>query len=204
MKIEKLSLNKIRVTVTTGELNVWNINPKEISPDLPQLRAFIASLLEQSYDGIDEELINSNILVEARPHGDDFVFVITRMSADYKNIQKEIARSVKKQKFLSGNYKAKTVSENPCSYFAFDSLAAFAEMLCAVGCEPFIDTKLYRAKDELYLHVGRLRPDFKKLCMILSEYAKPLGHDASFVAYINEHASLFAQYNDFGAIKRCY
>ena len=204
MKIEKLSTDKIKVTVTAEELNIWNINPREISPDLPQLKDFIASLIRQSYDTVDDEILNSNVLVEARPQGENFVFVITRVGHDYENIQKQISRCVKKQKFLSGNYAARIVSGQAMSYFLFDSLEDFCQMLSAVGCKALEDTLLYKAGNEFYLRVKRCKNDFNRLCMILSEYAKAMGHDAWVKAYISEHATIFAGFEDYEALRRCF
>ena len=204
MKIEKLSTDKIKVTVTSDELDTLDINPREISPDLPQLKDFIASLIKQSYNTTDEELLNSNILVEARPQGENFVFVITRVGNDYEKIQKQISGYVKKQKFLSGNYIPRIVSEDAMSYFLFDSLYDFCQMLAAVGAEFMKDTILYKKQDKFYLGVKRRQNDFNKLCTILNEYAKPLGHDICTGAYICEHAVKFAEYKDYENLKRCF
>ena len=106
MKIEKLGSNKIKVTVTPSELNVWDINPQSITPDSPQLREFIASLLAQSAEETGFDLASASILVEARPQGNDFVFVITRMA--YEDTQRELTRAIIRKKLLNGQYKAKT------------------------------------------------------------------------------------------------
>lgn len=204
MKIEKLSTDKIKVTVTPEELNTWDINPREISPDLPQLKDFIASLIKQSYDADDDELLNSNILVEARPQGENFVFVITRVGYDYEKIQKQISGCVKKQKFLNGNYTSRIVSQNSMSYFIFDSLDDFCQMLNSVDCDMMQDTILYKSQNEFYLGIKRCKSDFTKLCTILSEYAKPIRHNVVINAYIHEHAVKFAEYKDYEALKRCF
>ena len=204
MKIEKLSTDKIKVTVTPEELNVWDINPREISPDLPQLKDFIASLIKQSYNASDDELLNSNILVEARPQGENFVFVITRVGYDYEKMQKQISGYVKKQKFLNGNYTPRVVSQNAMSYFMFDSLDDFCQMLDSVGYELLRDTVLYKSQNEFYLGIKRCRDDFNKLCVVLSEYAKPMGHDICTDAYIHEHAVKFAEHKDYEALRRCF
>ena len=204
MKIEKLSLNKIRVTVSEGELNIWDINPREISPDMPQLKNFVASLLKQSCNEIGEELFGSNVLVEARPQGEDFVFVITCVGNDYENIQKEIAKSVKKQKFLRGDYKARAYKESAYSYFEFATLCDFSHMLKSVGIKELEATKLYKSNDKFYLQIERAHPDFERICMIMSEYASATHHARSFCAYIEEHANAYATHKDFDAISRCY
>ncbi|MBE7026558.1 MAG: adaptor protein MecA [Ruminococcaceae bacterium] len=204
MKIEKLSTDKIKVTVTPEELDTWDINPREISPDLPQLKDFIASLIKQSYNASDDELLNSNILVEARPQGENFVFVITRVGGDYEKIQKQISGCVKKQKFLNGNYTPRIVSEDAMSYFLFDSLDDFCQMLGSVGCKALQDTVLYKAQDGFFLGIKRLGSDFKKICSLVSEYAKSAGHDAAVNAYICEHTTKFAEYKDYEALRRCF
>lgn len=202
MKIERLSADKIKVTVSPIELDGWNINPKAISPDSPQLREFIASLITQSCRNTGVELLGSNILVEARPQGSDFVFVITKVSPEFESMKREISRSIKRQKLMSGQYRIKGRRCTGHTYFCFDSLEDFAHMLISVGCKAFIGTALYRFENKFCLEVRKDAPEYGKCCSILSEYAKRA--DSSFDICIGERARIFAQYSDYDAIVRCY
>lgn len=74
MKIEKLGSNKIKVTVTPSELNVWDINPQSITPDSPQLREFIASLLAQSAEETGFDLASCQHFGRGAPTGKRLCF----------------------------------------------------------------------------------------------------------------------------------
>ncbi len=146
MKIEKLSSNKIRVTVTPSELTVWDINPQAISPDSPQLKEFIASLLAQSAEETGFDLASTSILVEARPQGNDFVFVITQLAYGIEETRKEFTRAIIRKKLLSGQYRAKSSSAPALSYFRFGALSDFAAFWRAAGPDGMDGAVLHEAE----------------------------------------------------------
>ena len=202
MKIEKFGSDRIKVTVSPVELDDWNINPKAISPDSPQLREFIASLIAQSCGSTGVELMGSNILVEARPQGDDFVFVITRVSPEFESMRRQIARSLKKQKLLNGQYKIKRGDTSESEYFIFNTLADFAYMLRDTGCKMFSDTTLYRYENKFCLELRKSSSDYQKCLCALSEYASCAKKGIGL--HLSEHAEKFAGIGDYDAIMRIY
>lgn len=203
MKFQKLDSNKIKVTVTPSELTVWDINPQAIAPDSPQMREFIASLLMQSAQEIGFDFASASILVEARPHGSDFVFVITRVSPDAVAAQKELTRAAIRKKLLNGQYRAKSVGSDTASYFKFDSLSAFAAFLRAEGAAELHDASLYKADGAYFLTINKPQACSARLCALVSEYALQIC-GAAFGAYLREHGSVIAKQEDFDKLARCY
>lgn len=198
MKIEKLSSNKIRVTVTPSELTVWDINPQAISPDSPQLKEFIASLLAQSAEETGFDLASASILVEARPQGNDFVFVITRLVYGIEETQKELTRAIIRKKLLNGQYRAKSSSAPALSYFRFESLTDFAAFWRAAGPAGMEGAALYEAEGQYLLGLRRTEA---RLRLLAEEFAAPVG---SAELYLREHGRVFARAEDFDALARCY
>lgn len=203
MKIERLSSNKIKVTVTPGELTVWDINPKAISPDSPQLREFITALLAQSADETGFDLTSASILVEARPQGSDYVFVITRMAQGFDQTQRELTKAIIRKKLLNGQFRAKQSETPASSYYGFDSLADFAALLRTAGCENLAGTALYQVGSQYYFAVNDALVEHKHLCALASEFAAS-AHGNSFGAYLAEHGRVFAESDRFAALARCY
>lgn len=201
MKIEKLGSNKIKVTVTPSELNVWDINPQSITPDSPQLREFIASLLAQSAEETGFDLASASILVEARPQGNDFVFVITRMA--YEDTQRELTRAIIRKKLLNGQYKAKSSAAPALSFYRFRSLPEFAAFWRAEGARDLQEAALYRADGGYYLGIKRAQKDYARVCALVSEYAAPVDA-AGFDAYLGEHGGLIVKQDIFDDLSRCY
>lgn len=202
MKIERLSSNKIKVTVTPGELTVWDINPQAISPDSPQLREFITALLAQSADETGFDLASASILVEARPQGSDYVFVITRMAQGYDHTQREITKAIIRKKLLNGQYRTKKSETPTSSYYGFGSLADFAALLRAAQHEDFSGTALYQSGSQYYFAIDT-QQEHTHLRALASEFASSL-HDSSFGAYLSEHGRIFAESDRFSALARCY
>lgn len=203
MKIEKLGIGKIKVTVSHSELNTWNINPKSISPDSPQLKEFIGSMIARSAGETGIELSGSNVLVEARPQGEDFVFIITTVGNDTDKMKTEIIKTIKRQKLMSGQYKAATKIESKNSYFEFDTLPLFAEMLRCTGLSWLDTSVLYKGENGYLLSLDKQHPLYERTSLTISEYAKKLPDSASD-AYVSEHAKPFASAKDFDTLMRCY
>lgn len=200
MKIEKLSSNKIRVTVTPSELTVWDINPQAISPDSPQLKEFIASLLAQSAEETGFDLASTSILVEARPQGNDFVFVITQLAYGIEETRKELTRAIIRKKLLSGQYRAKSSSAPALSYFRFGSLTDFAAFWRAAGPDGMDGAVLYEAEGAYILGLRRAET---RLRLLAEEFAEPAGSNG-FELYLREHGRVFARAEDFEALARCF
>lgn len=203
MKIEKLGIGKIKVTVSHTELDTWNINPKAISPDSPQLKEFIGTMIARSAGETGIELSGSNVLVEARPQGEDFVFIITTVGSDTDKMHREILKSIKRQKLMSGEYKAAAKTESTRTYYSFNSLSDFAHMLKSAGCDTFEDTLLYRGDGIYLLAIEKMHPLYDRCCAHLCEYAKE-HRSAGCDLYSQERASVFAKSCDYDAIMRSY
>lgn len=203
MKIEKLGIGKIKVTVSHTELDTWNINPGAISPDSPQLKEFIGSMIARSAGETGIELSGSNVLVEARPQGDDFVFIITTVGSDTDKMHREILKTIKRQKLINGEYKAAAKTESTHTYYSFDTLAGFADMLGCAGCDVFENTTLYRGDKIYLLAIEKTHPFYDRCCAILSEHAKRLPDRLGDI-YTGERARVFAESGDYDAIMRSY
>ena len=200
MKIEKLSSNKIRVTVTPSELTVWDINPQAISPDSPQLKEFIASLLAQSAEETGFDLASTSILVEARPQGNDFVFVITQLAYGIEETRKELTRAIIRKKLLSGQYRAKSSSAPALSYFRFGALSDFAAFWRAAGPDGMDGAVLHEAEGAYILGLRRAET---RLRLLAEEFAEPVGSNG-FELYLREHGRVFARAEDLDALARCF
>lgn len=205
MKIEKIAYGKIKVTLTPSELDVWNITP-QTSPDSPQMRSFITSLIKNSYG--EDEISASNVLVEARLQGENFVFVITKIEDNFDAVQKEISKSVKRRKLLNGDYKLSCtqsgshMSQKGYAYFLFDSLEDFSDMLRAGEKDIFNGCILYKSESGFLLKINKNASFYEKISALALEYSKQLNSSAA--SYIKEYASVFASYDDFDAIMRLY
>lgn len=201
MKIEKLGSNKIKVTVTPSELNVWDINPQSITPDSPQLREFIASLLAQSAEETGFDLASASILVEARPQGNDFVFVITRMA--YEDTQRELTRAIIRQKTLKRAVPRKKQRRARALLLPLSLAPEFAAFWRAEGARDLQEAALYRADGGYYLGIKRAQKDYARVCALVSEYAAPVDA-AGFDAYLGEHGSLIVRQDMFDDLSKCY
>lgn len=198
MKIEKLSLNKIKVTVSPRDLMSWDISFDSLSPDSPRLREFITSLIRQAEFETGFDAIGGNIMIEAMPQNNDFVFFITKV--DNSNVA-ESAKQLLRRKLQNKEFRVvkKAVSPQknlPCIY-RFDSFEDFiAFFKAANGAKDFCGGELYKAQDAYYLKLPAITGAHKRLSVLADEFA--VKNETKFLeAYLAEHGTLIARNDEF-------
>lgn len=201
MKIEKLSLNKIKVTVSPRDLMGWDISFESLSPDSPRLREFIMSLIRQAEYETGFDAFGANIMIEAMPQNNDFVFFITKVDSE------SVSRSAKqllRAKLLNKEYrvvkKAVSTQKSMPEIYRFDSFEDFIAFLHAVrGAQDFADGELYAAEGAYYLKLPALTVAQKRMAAVAGEFA--VKTDTKFLeAYLLEHGKLVAKNDGFAEI----
>lgn len=201
MKIEKLSLNKIKVTVSPRDLMGWDISFESLSPDSPRLREFIMSLIRQAEFETGFDAFGANIMIEAMPQNNDFVFFITKVDSE------SVSRSAKqllRAKLLNKEYrvvkKAVSSQKSVPGIFRFGSFEDFIAYLNAVrGGQDFSDGELYASDGAYYLKLPMLTQAQKRMAAVAGEFA--VKNDTKFLeAYLLEHGKLVAKNDGFAEI----
>lgn len=193
MKIEKLSLNKIKVTVSPRDLMSWDISFESLSPDSPRLREFIMSLIRQAEYETGFDAFGANIMIEAMPQNNDFVFLITKVDNENAARTKQILRS----KLLNKEYRVvkKTVSTHKSvpDIFRFGSFEDFIAFLkAACNAQPLIEGELYVSEGVYYLKLPALTSAHKRMTTLAKEFASK--NDTRFLeSYLLEHGKLIAK-----------
>lgn len=207
MRIEKLSLNKIKVTVNMEDLSLYDISYESLSPESPRLRSFILALMKRAEMELGFYAPAGNVLIEAIPQGDEFVFLITRIdTAKAQDTKKqELTREEKRERFKKNAFRAVEKTAEPKKtikqYYRFENLACFADLLQV--CMLPKTALLYKAGDCYYLSVPCSSPSAKRLNNLLPEFATPV--DAQLIElYLKEHTKIVARGGEFDKILACF
>lgn len=193
MKIEKLSLNKIKVTVSPRDLMGWDISFESLSPDSPRLREFIMSLIRQAEYETGFDTFGANIMIEAMPQNNDFVFLITKVDSESAVRTKQLLRS----KLLNKEYrvvkKAVSTQKSTPDVFRFDCFEDFITFLKAACCaQTLSEGELYVSEGVYYLKLPVLTAAQKRVATLAREFAAK--NDTRFLeAYLLEHGKLVAK-----------
>lgn len=215
MKIEKLSLNKIKVTVSPRDLSSWDISFDALTPDSPQLREFILSLVRQAEYETGFEGVGGSLMIEAIPFNNEFIFFITKVDSDQKHSMQDSGtiyrQSLRKKlrtkdfrvakKTVSKTYPANTASDY---IYSFDSFEDFLALFNAISdTTAFNSSALYKYSGKYYINAGSMQDGLYAMDSLICEFAT-LSADKLLGARLAEHGILIAKNESFNTIKDCF
>lgn len=198
MKFEKLSENKIRITLTIQDLAEKEIDFHVFMSNAIESQDILLDMLEQAKKetGFDPE--NYNLKIEALAMADkSFIFTIT------KDIPEEKTKAPKK-KFV---VKRKTLSPSSTqaiySFNSFDDYCNFLQFL--KDSNLFYDVKeiadsvtLYEYKEKYYLLLDLIHSDIVsklKFYATITEFAKYITNSKLFACKLKEFGTLIMKNN---------
>ena len=206
MRIEKLSLNKIKVTVSWEDLSHYDLSHETLSPESPRLRAFILALMKRAEMEIGFSAPTGNVMIEAIPQGNEFVFLITRIEPAAAETKKTVlTRDEIRAKLKNRSYrvveKEASGQKTQKQYYRFENLDSFAALL-KISALPKTSL-LYKGEDCYYLALPCGSAKAKRLNNLVTEFANPV--DARWIEiYLKEHTKVIARGSEFEMIAACF
>ena len=209
MKIERINDNQFRCTMTLGELLQRHLTLKKITSDSSEARRLVREILERSADELGFEPNEYPVMVEAgrNPEG-NLVFTITkfnapeempphvRMQAQAENnpIVTAIAKALKEHE-----EQIRTRYSQPLAVFSFLQKDGVKLPPRLTATPRGVSSSLYLMPEtEQYFLVISAVPKaaaaFRQICLLLSEYGRPVPATSASKAYYDEHAeTVFAR-----------
>lgn len=180
MKIEKVEEHKIKVTLSESDLMYYNLNPKQITRNSPELHRFLFQIMENVRNQTGFNPYFGQIAVEAVSTNDGMTLIISRISPEtnQKNKSKKIKATAVKR-VLSRN-----------RYF-FDDFDNLCEAICKIDNEAHKKSALYKYNGQWYFILGECN-FFEKQHCILSEYCESFGGGVCTESFLSEHGELLA------------
>ena len=195
MKIEKISENKVKITLTIDELSQRHISIKDIEQDSNRAQDLFLDLLEESELNCDFVTDDSQLYVEASSDNEN-LFIVTITKIDYMpEISKYSSKkrySPKKKKQHSNDDVTYTVAS---SIYKFSSLDRIFELCSKLAIEKaFMGTNsLYKYEDSYFIVFSPTsikNAKFIKTFVILSEYAEQFYSSDMYRTLIKEKSEL--------------
>ena len=199
MRIEKISENKIRVTISLTDLEERNIDLNALNYNSPAAQELFWDMMEQAEIQFGFNTSDSQLCIEAVPDSDEgFVVTITRLDedGDFESIQKYI-----KNKFRKSELRAKKKNRRVCStimIYCFDNFEDLLSVTRKLPCMYAGDSTLYKCKDAYYLLLTRnsfTDSNSKMFETILNEYGRKVSSVGFYEGYLNEYGTRIAEYN---------
>lgn len=208
MKIEKISENMIRVTISYNDLEERNVDLNALNYNTPAAQEFLWDLMEQAEEQLGFNLTDSQLIIEPVPDtSEGFVITITRIDEDgeFESIHKYIKSRMKKSD-LRVKKKSRKVS-SPLLLYSFRTLNDICELADKLDIHYNGESTLYRCRDTYYLALtrsGLLSSDIKMFELMLAEYGTKITNVNFMEGYLNEYGEKIIEYNALEVLRKFY
>lgn len=205
MKIEKVSDNKIKVTLSISDLKDRNIDFSSLSYNSPQAQELFWDMMHQAEIEYGFSASNAQLFIEATPgSGDNLVITVTKVEddSDFESIHKYIKNKFKKSD-LKSRKKSKKVSSGIAVY-SFEDFEDLCLVANAISDLYFGDSTLYKQGNYYYMvlsstGIASTNPDFFN--SLVSEYGTRVKSTAFVEGYLNEYGTKLIEYDAVQILK---
>ncbi|MDR3119802.1 MAG: adaptor protein MecA [Clostridiales bacterium] len=197
MKIEKITDNIFRVTITLNDLEQRHIDINSIDINSPQTISLFNDLMEQVASQFGFDFSGTQLIIDPVPNLDNsFDITITKIDEemDFESIHKYIKNRYKKSE-VSVKKKAGNVFSNILVYAfkTFDDVCTLSDLICDVYAG---SSSLYKHANQYYLTLSKNHikiHDERVLECNLNEFGSKIHSPATFEGYLNEHGVLLIE-----------
>lgn len=185
MKIEKLTDDKIKVTLTMTDLTNLDIDVERLSPDSKELHAFLFTIMETIREETGFNPYSGQVVVEATPSNDGMSITVSRMKPKSGKITRE---EFKKHTSVRASIRKDTAKD----IFLFNNFEHLCMAITEVHPRDLSEACLYKLNDGYCITVKKV-PELTRCSSIIREFALWRLPSSSQSTYINEHGKLIAK-----------
>jgi len=208
MKIERIGHNKIKITLSIGDLEEWNVDFENLSYNSPEAQEMFWNIMRRAEIETGFYVDDSQLIIEAMPlRSDSFVVFITRVDEDedFESIHKYI-----KSKFKKSELRVKKKSKKISSGIIMFMFSTFEDVCMA--CSSIYDiysgeSTLYKYGDCYYLCLTRnsnvnSKPHYIET--MLCEYGRKLSNPFLQEGFLNEYAEKIIEDHAVETLKKYF
>jgi adapter protein MecA 1/2 len=193
MKIEKISENIIKVTISLDDLEERNIDMSSLNYNSPAAQELFWDMMEQAEIQFGFELNESQLIIEPIPSSDDgFIITITQIDddGDFESIHRYIRNRFKKADLKLKRKNLKIFSAVLIySFKSFDDVCNLCKRIYPIYTG---SSTLYKLKQNYYLvftSVSNSTTHSKTFDSLLTEYGTKISNVDFYEGYLNEYAT---------------
>lgn len=205
MKIEKISDNTIKVTISVNDLEERNIDLDALNYNSPAAQKLFWDMMEQAEIEFGFNVSDSQLVIEPTPDTEEgFIVTITKMDedGDFESIQKYI-----KSKFKKTDVRLKRKSHKLLStlmIYSFDNFDDLCVLCKNIHSMYSGDSSIYKYKNTYYLLLERNNTTacYKKILELhLGEYGNKVSNVGFYEGYLNEYGTVIIENNAIETIE---
>ena len=208
MKIEKISENKIKVTLSITDLKERNIDFSSLSYNSPQAQELFWDMMHQAEIEYGFSASNAQLFIEATPgSGDNLVITVTKVEedGDFESIHKYIKNKFKKSE-LKIRKKGKKVLSS-ISIYSFEEFEDVCLATSEISDLYFGDSTLYKHDKLFYLIISNTSiagSNSENFDSLIAEYGKKVANTAFVEGFLNEYGTKMIEYDALNILKKYF
>ena len=206
MRIERITENKIRITLNLEDLKENNIDLHGFMSNSPETQDLFLDMLEKAETEVGFKTRNYKLMIEALATSDcNFILTITRLLPEKGNSSNKTPKK---------NIKAKRKIVTPdkilsvYKFNTFDDFCEFCTYLNNTSLKGKLKSSiLYSYNSEYYLVLNNVRmklSDFKAFCYAITEFASYVKGHVLFERKLKEYGKLIIKQNAIGICNKYF
>lgn len=192
VKIEKINDNKIKVTLSTSELEERNLDFQSLRYNTPEAQTLFWDMMKQAENEHGFKTTNCQLFIEAASiNNGQFIVTVTKLQ------EKALPPSPQKKKLPVPELRVKKKSyvENENKIYKFNDFEELCKLINASTSIVDFQSTLYEYKNAYFLV---MKPS-KKMHLIISEFGEIVKDSIAIEAILKEHGNKIIEKN---AIKK--
>ena len=197
MKIEKINDNKIKVTLSSKELEERNLDFQSLRYNTPEAQTLFWDMMKQAENEHGFITANSQLFIEAASINDGkFIVTVTKIQ------DKALPPVPQKRKLpvpeLKVRKKQTTKAEN--SIYKFDDFEQICNLLLTIDIPSNLASTLYEYKGSFFI----VTKPSKKLHLLISEFGEVVKDSITIEGILQEHGNKITEKNAFNKLEKSF
>lgn len=202
MKIEKISTNKIKVTLTNEDMLEWELNFDNLTYNSPQVQELFWDVIRRAEYELGFFVDNAQLMVEAMPtKSEGFVMIVSKVDE-----QQSLAKHVKSRpKRTEIKVKRKPRSIIQPQIYEFEEFDDVVNVCCQIYDLFEGYSLMYKYNNRFYLSLLNINDmDDEKISYKLLEYGKRMPYSATIEGKLVEYGEVMIKKNAIEVINKVF
>ena len=194
MKIEKINDNKIKVTLSTAELQERNLNFQALRYNTPEAQTLFWDMMKQAENEHGFKTANCQLFIEAAASMNDEQFIVTVTKLQ----DKDLAPVPQKKKLPAPELKVrkKVVPKNQNFIYKFNDFEQIYNLVESTEIPSDLTATLYEYQNSFFI----VSKPSKQLHLIISEFGEIVNDSVVIEGILAEHGNKIIENNAFSTI----
>ena len=197
MKIEKISDNKIKVTLSVKELEERNLDFQSLRYNTPEAQTLFWDMMKQAENEHGFKTSNCQLFIEAASINDGkFIVTVTKL-------QDKVLPPVPQKKKLpipELKVRKKQTNKSENSIYKFDDFEQICNLLSATEIPSNLASTLYEYKNAFFL----VAKPSKDLHLIISEFGEIVKDSVTIEGLLQEHGNKIVEKNALNKLEKSF